>query len=387
MENTSIAESIAQLKPNRICQCSQFRDAETVKCRDPRCSLSCYRNWSHKNGSILAHFLEQLDERFTRFRGNLSFMDSATTKDVRATKERFLYELRKWKKRKANRGVEFELRAVVHCTGPSQLHYDFVAYADGFVSTARLKSDVRAMWSKAGGRTMAFTEQDPDRQTGQARYVYKSVSRVRFRRKRIYLLNTNTIRMAWNTGKFFRGATLNQLWREVRISWFGEESVLEWEAKRAERRERHHNRQCQINALAGAKAVGESCNSPEDELSKVEPPLSQSRRIRRLNCRSKVTQSGRAAATLPNHQDSFTSLIGRVLTFFLLVSGINNASRSSPVPEQRRGNRRSRGPPTASGTAHPLTLEMKHKKPLRMHTDSPANSIRPARYVSWLAYL
>ncbi|MDA9778779.1 hypothetical protein N9D38_10080 [Rubripirellula sp.] len=223
---------------------------EHVKCRNPRCSFECYRNWSNKYGSVVCHSLDQLPCEFIRYRGNMSLVAGSSSESIQKTIKSFLYELRKWKKRQANQDVEFQIRAVAHCTSSQAMHYDFVAYSSSNISIARLREAVTAMWKTSGGVTVTFKPQEEEHEVGQALYIHKAIKPNRFRRKRIFLLNHNELHLTWQTRGFFRGVTINELWRQVRIEWFGEESVLAFEEKIKRKRHQENERQNEINKLS-----------------------------------------------------------------------------------------------------------------------------------------
>ena len=206
-----------------------FKPHPKHKCRDPRCSFACYRNWSFKQGSIFCHFLETIRNDFQFFRGSFRFGPDSSERDVDNIKKAFLYELRKWKRRKANRETTFEINAIAHCTNANSLHYDFIAYASKHVSAQHLISEIRQLWRTAGGFAITLVEQEDSRLFGQGRYLYKLMSQKRFRRKRIFLLRRNGLRISWQTKTFFQGKRQAQLWREVRVEWFGEDEVKQWE--------------------------------------------------------------------------------------------------------------------------------------------------------------
>jgi len=172
----------------------------------------------------------------------------ASIQDIKNAKKKFLHELRKWKSRKSNLESGFQMRAVVHCTG-EEMHFDFVAYSNRNIVSDRLRCDLRGIWKMAGGKSMTILDLEKERLGGQARYLYKAVNAEKFKRKRIYLLNTSQIQMTWNTRNFFQSKTSKDLWREVRVSWFGEESVREFELRSQQAKAKSVERTRSVDAI------------------------------------------------------------------------------------------------------------------------------------------
>jgi hypothetical protein len=177
------------------------------------------------------------DRAFNYYRGSLAFTRETGGDERRKIKSQFLYRLRTWKKRKENAGVCFEIRAVAHSTKPTECHYDYLAYSNSLKSFQYLKKEIAELWVMSGGKRMTFLEIDQEKEYSQANYIHKRLSDKKFKNKRIYLLCRNGLPQSWSTRNFYQGKNKEQeLWRGLKIIWYGLESVLKWENEKKKKR-------------------------------------------------------------------------------------------------------------------------------------------------------
>lgn len=185
------------------------------KCRDPRCSLACLKAWHEQEKALLLYlWQEKLPEGMRSYRGNLTMPPGATLDDHRKVRGAFLRTL----KRHAERaGIEIRLRAYSDYIGPSDLHYDVVAYASETIGVERLANMVRDAWLAAGGKRSTFRPLDEGQRAAWSVYTTKARG-IKDKRRYRFVPAKGSLPYTFGTNGFY---TMSRaaLWRELCKIW------------------------------------------------------------------------------------------------------------------------------------------------------------------------
>ena len=221
-----------QTHPATDCHSKPFNlEFSTGQCGNARCSWECYSLWSKRQALILNYFLdEHLPSRMRLFRGNFKLSDDATLNAVKSIKGKFNSRIRNWKRRTANRNTTIEFRAIQHVTAPDKMHFDIVLYSDTIQRNRVFTREIRDLWTASGGARTSLVPQEPDLATAQSHYLTKDLSSKRRKRTRLYLPAKNGSHISWQTGNFYQGREPQDIFRDWKCEWFGEESVILWES-------------------------------------------------------------------------------------------------------------------------------------------------------------
>lgn len=93
-----------QTQPNYICQ-NSGKMRFLGKCRNPRCSLECYREWGRKEAAILNAYLKRLPENTLLYTGTLTINADIDKSTLLSARKGFAALFRKYMGRLLNFAV------------------------------------------------------------------------------------------------------------------------------------------------------------------------------------------------------------------------------------------------------------------------------------------
>jgi hypothetical protein len=210
----------AQVEPHHVCQDRGLYDQLSEacgyrkKCRDPRCSLVCLKNYMCQEALLLKHFWEgHLPSGMMALRGNLTMPLGADVESHRAARTAFLKALSRWS-RKTRKTLA--IRCYTHATNHYNAHYDYVAYTDATVD--QIKALIAKWWRQAGGRRS--TTQPLDKPAAWSVYVTKTRKKDEQRFRYVPWRPSDphdppALAYTWGTRGFWGdGQTRQSLWKE-----------------------------------------------------------------------------------------------------------------------------------------------------------------------------
>jgi hypothetical protein len=187
------------------------------KCRNPRCSLSCYQNYRAKQGHVLVRLVTRhLPENVTCYRGCLKLHDHATKEDHSKIVSKFMKSMNRHARR---RDATIQVHLTAHITSPSDMHYDLLAYSD--LPKTTFREVLKSSWKNVGGKSAAVPELDTEQEKIKAaKYAAKDEANATKKEFR-YLPKSGTHLTRYTAG-FFNGQSVESLWHELVAEWFAE---------------------------------------------------------------------------------------------------------------------------------------------------------------------
>lgn len=218
-KNIPISESFAQQNPRYTCRAaSHFRSISqqkgyVCKCRNPRCSLDCQKNWSRKLGTVLArHLSDQEAKGYQVLTGNLMMPPKASACMHKEAREKFLLSIRRWAKR---HGYVVQVHGTIHVTSPDACHWDVVVWTDA--PKTPLHDFWSKSWARAGGHRLSLVV--PGDVVATAHYTAKPVQR---QRDQAHYLPTSGLECTWATAGFWAETSADEVWAKVIREWLAQ---------------------------------------------------------------------------------------------------------------------------------------------------------------------
>ena len=188
-----------------------------VKCRDPRCSLSCYQHFRAKQAHILRRlFTHHLPSTMTCYRGHLRLHDNSSLVNHKHIVGKFFKRITQHAKR---RHATIQVHATAHITGNSKMHYEVLVYPD--LPKTILRDLFKITWTRVGGYKSSVPELDTEAEKLAAiKYAAKDTNEAKKEYRYLPSKDFNTTRY---TANFFNGESVKTLWSELVSEWFPKE--------------------------------------------------------------------------------------------------------------------------------------------------------------------
>ncbi|AMV38688.1 hypothetical protein VT85_14715 [Planctomyces sp. SH-PL62] len=213
----SNTNQFAQQNPRYTCRAaSHFRSLSqqkgyVCKCRNPRCSLDCQKNWSRKLGTCLSrHLSDQQAKGYQVLTGNLMMAAGSTASMHRDARAKFLKSIKRWADR---HGYVVQVHGTIHVTAPDACHWDVGVWTNAPLTP--LHDFWAKAWVRAGGRRLSLVV--PGDIEASAHYQAKPVARVRDQAH--YLPSSSGLECTWATAGFWGDTSADEVWAKVIREW------------------------------------------------------------------------------------------------------------------------------------------------------------------------
>jgi hypothetical protein len=185
---------LSQAHPHQQCQ---SRGLQRI-CRNPRCSLRCYKAWGHKECVVLDSYLKSLPEGQSVYVGTLTVQADLSVEQHQAARRLFCRSLR------TRFGSAVQFHAVMEISEDRRPHSHYVMTADG-VSVSH--DDVKSAWSAACPGLPTRVQHEPPRDvTAWCRYIFADC------KKFIRLPAKGGLQITWGSRGFYGAGVKAKLW-------------------------------------------------------------------------------------------------------------------------------------------------------------------------------